>query len=191
VTAEGELLLRSPGGHSVRISPLDVCDIIKGKQIKVMAMPLSTWIARSRLPLKDKQQQRPGPNCYAPASVLHAHKDRWGRCSYYVRFDSPELNAPSDGTTRHAPLCDDDHRELPRRTRRTAMPVTSWPSGAAWSADHGVTHASANVQRDARAFFKAALQGQAAEASALACRDAIEMRQRIRKTSRTQPGSMT
>jgi hypothetical protein len=191
VTAEGELLLRSPGGHAVRISPLDVCDIIKGKPIKVMAMPLSTWLARSRLPLKDRQQQRPGPDCYAPASVLHAHKDRWGQCSYYVRFDCPEVNAPSDGTTRHAPLCDEDHRELPKRTRRTAMPVTSWPNGAAWSADHGVGHASATVERDTQDFFKAALQGQASVASELASKDAIEMRHRTRKANRTQLGSMT
>ncbi len=191
VDGDGHLVLRAPGGSVTAVSAHDVCDVIAGEPVKVMAMPLARWLERSRLPLAERQGM-PARDCYSPASILFARRDRWGRCEYLVRFDDASLNSPGDGTTRTAPLADDDHRSLQARTRRTLMPVTSWPCGRAnWSAEQGVEHARSVVRADADAFVRAALSGDKARVDELALRDAAGGSSIRGRRSRARPSSIS
>jgi hypothetical protein len=187
VDEDGHLVLRAPGGSVTAVSAHDVCDVIAGEPVKVLAMPLATWRERTRLPIAERQSE-PAPACYASASVLYARRDRWGNHDYLVRFDDPSLNSSGDGTTRTAPLSDEDHHSLQARTRRTLMPVTSWPSrGTNWSADHGVLRAQAIVRADAAAFVRSALSGDRSRVELLAVRDAAVVGSN-RASRRKRPG---
>lgn len=136
VLDDGRLEVRSPSGYATALDPWDVCSIVPGRPIIVRAMPRDRFVARSKLPLSERQL-KPAQECYADALVLYVTKDRWGRVDeVFVWFVDPALNGDRPYA---APIEDNDRVSLAQNARRTVMPVMGKGSrGAASSADHGI-----------------------------------------------------
>lgn len=156
VATNGQLRLMSPGGYVHDVDAIDIVDIRRADPIRVRAMPQGTFLERLRLSVKDRQQA-PGPDCYEPAMLLYAQRDRWGNFDYAVAFEDEALNTEGY-CNRFAPLHDEDRRKIRTLTNRTRMPVRS-TSSASWSADKGTQRAEEKARRHARAFVSAALLG--------------------------------
>jgi adenylate kinase len=63
------LEIRSPGGFMARVSPEDICDIVKADPIVVQAMPRHVFNERLKLSWHERQRSL-GPECYRPAHLL-------------------------------------------------------------------------------------------------------------------------
>jgi len=155
VREDGRLEVRSPGGYATSVLPEDICDIVPGKPLLVRAMPEKVTLSRLRLSLAERQQ-RPGPECYAEAYVLHVWKDKWGRVDQtFVWFIDPALNGERP---KNASIHDDDRKRVADHARRTNMPVVS-KHGGNHSADHGLAHERDLSRAVVSRFVKAALRG--------------------------------
>jgi len=156
VMETGLLEVSSPSGYLTYILPEDICDMIPGEPVTVRAMPQSVFIARLKLPLKERQGA-PGPECYADANVLRIQKDRWGRVdSVFVSFVDASLNGSSHWA---APIHPEDRPGLAAKARRTIMPVMSNSRTANHSADHGVAAQQSLQRATASALFRCAKHG--------------------------------
>ncbi len=161
-----QIEVRSPGGYAALISPHDICDVIPGTAIEVQAMPCDIFSQRLHLsPLA--RNSGPGPECFAPAHVLHASRTSRGMFEFYVWFLDPALNGQKPWM---APLPTPERKRIEALARRTHMPVSS-PASASHSADHGREHARAHAARVASLFINAARNGRSEHASQLACVD--------------------
>lgn len=164
VCADGRLELASPSGYITYASPADICDVISGEQIKVRAMPHAVFKARMSLPLAQRQSD-PADECYVPATVLRLEKDRWNRVDrVFVQFDDQSLN---EDRAVSVPIHTDDLKLLASKARRVNLPVISPKARGYSSAEHGVATQRQKAWYAAQAFFKAALAGQQAKASAI------------------------
>jgi len=162
---DGLMLLRSPGGYCAHVHPCDVADLRPRPDgpIVVQAMPVAVWMRRAA----NRNAGAPTADDYAPAHLLWARKDRWGRAEAYVYFLDPALNSPSEGTHRIAPLCDSDNRRLQQLATRRSMPVVSGSSANA-SADAGEVQRATQVQGMVARFIAASLAGDDAKVLRLA-----------------------
>lgn len=161
--SNGRLELRSPGGTTCTVAPSDVVDLVRGHTLVVRAMPRATWMARLRLPPRERQQ-RPGPECYADAHVLYVEKDRWGRVDRVgVWFIDPRLN---DESVFQAPIDDDDRRRVALAAKRTHMPVLG--RYGQLSADGGRRQVDEASRQAVQQFVRHALARQDGAAAALA-----------------------
>ncbi|WP_166485940.1 hypothetical protein [Rhodoferax ferrireducens] len=161
-----QIEVRSPGGYAALISPHDICDVIPGTTIEVQAMPSEILIQRQQLSVLARNSG-PGPECFAPAHVLHASRTSRGLFEFYVWFLDPALNEKNPWM---APLPTAERRRIEAVARRTHMPVSSRAS-ASHSADHGREHARAHAARVASLFINAARSGRSEHASQLASVD--------------------
>lgn len=158
-----QMEVRSPGGYCTLVSPLDVCDVIRGTPITVLAMPDAVFRQRSSLtPLQ--RNAAPGPECFFPAHVLFAEKDRYGFAIPSVWFVDQALNR--DRPTRGI-LPDAATRDFSRLASRRIMPVMS-RSAANHSADSGTEVCAAHATRVTRLFIAASLAGRSSDATELA-----------------------
>ena len=156
VREDGLLEVRSPGGYVTSLAPADVCDVRFGDPMIVRAMPHAQFMTRSRLPV-DQRQGRPGDESYAPAYVLYAQKDRWGRVDQVgVWFLDPALNGDKPF---HAPVHDDDRACLAQKATRMNMPEMAYRFGAPASADKGLQRERDMANRAVRGFIKASRRG--------------------------------
>jgi len=173
---DGHLVLRSPSGNTMHVSPADICDILPNKHGPVMtrAMPKAEWLVRQTLTLAERQQPPPS-HSYADAAVMYAHKNGRLLVEFCVRFLDPSLNAASDGVTRFAPLADGERPRLTKLARRSLMPVQA-RTGGNWSADNGVLATESKIRVKAKSFFQAALAGKLDIARDLAACDAVPAR---------------
>jgi hypothetical protein len=160
-----QLEVRSPGGYSAKVSPLDVCDVIPGEPLRVQAVPSIKYLQWLRMPLSARAGGfRATPDLCAPASVMHASRTRHGQFEFYVLFDDPEFN---DSATWIAPLPTDERKRLEPLARRTRMPVSASTGAANHSADTGCRASEALHRRAAAVFVRAACAGNGAATSRL------------------------
>lgn len=155
--------VRSPGGYMDRIDPLEVCDVVPGQPVLVDAMPRSVFVNRLKLSVTERNHPA-GPECYAPAYVLHATKNRWGQVEVGVWFVDDALN---DANIWTAPLARDERNRIESLVRRTVMPVLSRAS-ASYSADHGLAHAEKFAARISSLLITAGLGGDTVAVAKLA-----------------------
>ena len=160
----GDMLeVRSPGGYAALVTPQDICDVIQSTPIRTLAMPRANFIARLRN-RSGGSAHHDDSNAYAPASVLHATKNRWGQAEFRVLFDDESFN---DSATWIAPIATAEHaRRAPLGCRRN-MPV-SGSRGASYSADAGQQTRHDFHKRVATVFVQAARAGRRDIASTLA-----------------------
>jgi hypothetical protein len=165
----GQLEVATTSGYVTSVSVLDVCDIRREPAaIKVKAMPRSTFLrrlsARCGQPLSS-----PGPDDYADAYVLRVVLDRWQRVdSCYVQFVDDALN--SGAATFSAPLAAGEAARLLSLARQGLFPVSRVSvrrAGFGGSA-RGLRREATQVDRQVRALFKAALEGDAKAVARLA-----------------------
>lgn len=166
--ADGTLVVAGPGGHEAKLSAIDVMNLIPRGPVKVMAMPLATFMQRLSLDPVVLHKTLTA-DCYEPASVMAARRERRGDFSYTVWFDRAELNT---STTFTAPLMDGEARRIKPLTRRANMPVRNMTSPSSWSADNAAALIGRVHSRKATAFFDAALRHNAVMTSRLAALDA-------------------
>lgn len=165
VLPDGQLCLRAPGGSSCYVEPTEICDIIRGEPIEVMAMTQAKFIewnsARSRL-----GGTPPDESFYSPGYLTHVRKDRWGRLDQaWVQFHDSALNTSATFAT---PLHAADRERVAALMNRKRMPVLGNDHGS-YSADHGVQRQADADYYAARQFIAASLRGQKSKALALAC----------------------
>jgi hypothetical protein len=153
VKADGMLELRSPGGSVVDADPLEVCDVMAGEPITLLAMPRCV---HARLALLSKQRAEvAGLDSYRPAMVRYVIKDRWHRVDrVFVTFEDDALNIGAHGFA--APVNRDDVARLARLATRANMPVMGRGSANA-SADKGVERAQSVNRAAAAAVLQRAL----------------------------------
>ena len=151
----GMIEVRSPGGYTTEVDPLDICDIIRGEPVTVRAMPRRTFIERSRLSIADRQKS-PSADCYFEAYVLYITKDRWGGVDATVWFKDESLN---DDKPFSAPVMDDDRAKLVTNARRTIMPVQNRNSYANYSADKGIQRAHDYARTIVKTMIAASIKG--------------------------------
>ena len=133
--------------------------------IIVQAMPVHVWLRRAR-----ERADAPSAADYAPARLLWARKDRWGRPEAYVDFIDQQLNAPNEGTHRIAPLGTEDQLRLTQLATRRNMPVVGRASASS-SADAGEKQAAARARAVVSQLIAAAAAGDAGRAHAIAMGD--------------------
>lgn len=135
ILSDGRLEVRSPGGYVTTVCVEDVCDIIPGEPITVMALPWRDALARMNLSPTERRCP-PSPDIYREAFVLYVEKDKWGRVDrVFTWFKDLSLNADSP---KNCPISDNDRTMLNRISKRTIMPVMNRYSNANNSADAGV-----------------------------------------------------
>lgn len=159
ILLDGRIEARSPAGAAVSISVLDVCDVIRGKQVIVRAMTRRGFRDRLASSARDRQSP-PSDACFHPAYVLWAGKNRWNQVEPRVWFLDEDLNTDVFNSSHFiAPIHPDDRKRLDTAARRTTMPIANYRSTAASSADHGV-RSTTDLARDVVAgFIKLAAQG--------------------------------
>lgn len=155
ITPDGLLEVMSPGGSTEHVTATDVCDIIRGEPIEVLAMPQDVFIQRLRLPLHERS--RPAPqDSFAPAYVRWVTKDRWNRLDkVHVTFHDDAFNLSPRFS---APVWAADRAALQARMSRRLMPIVG-PGSASYSADHGVTAATSSARYAFGALVRCAQQG--------------------------------
>jgi hypothetical protein len=155
ITADGLLEVMSPAGSTQHVTAAEICDVIRGEPIEVLAMPEPVFVQRLRLPLHERGAPAP-KGCFAPAYLRWVRKDRWNRLDQaFVTFHDEALNrSPSFATQ----LWHEDRQALVMRMNRKAMPVVG-PGRGNYSADHGVDAATANARYAVAAMFRCAQQG--------------------------------
>ena len=146
LTSSGLIEVRSPSGSSIEIPPSDVCDVITGKPVAVMAMPQCVFLERLKLPYRNS----PEPKCYAPAHVLYAQRSKYG-CSFVVSFQDAKLDSSS--CSFFSPLAAGEAERIRPLTTRRIMPIQEWRSTAPWSADAGRAAAETKAKRFVQKFF--------------------------------------
>ncbi len=161
---DGMLEVRSPGGYATFVSPHDVCDIVRGEPITVMAMPEAEFVKRVDLTPLERNVPPPATS-YSEAHVLYASKDRWGRPDFFVWFVDPALN--TTGRPWRAMMGDTERKRIAGSARRTKMPVMTDTRGANHSADGGCEREADYNRSVARRFISAALTGNEAGKAAL------------------------
>ena len=150
-----ELEVSSPSGYVARISPSEVCDILKGFPVCVLAMTKSSYVAwNSLLPAQRREKFTQGAtnDYYSPAKIIGAQKGVFG-FSFEVLFDDEALNA--DRST-FSPLTDESQKFAVAHAKSTIMPISG---GFGYSADKGVALGRDKAQAMAKAFYAAALGG--------------------------------
>lgn len=168
VDADGMLVVAAAGGRQAKIDAIDVMNVIPMQPVRVMAMPSETWLQRLSMD-HGARRKAPAADCYEPASVMSARRERTGTFSYCVWFDRTELNT-SPGCL--APLMDGEHRRIEQLTRRARMPVDNMKSPSYWSADNAAAAISRLHAKKAAAFFDSALKHNSRRTSKLAGLDA-------------------
>ncbi len=164
--------LRSPGGYACLVSPLDVCDVIPGTPLEIMAMPRAQFLKRLSLPVLERGPDLAGPEAYAKATVRYATKNKWGQVEFAVWFDDEALN---ESETFMAPLLPGERQRLEPFARRTVMPVQSRSGAAGYSADFGVQRAVDLHSHAARLFIQACRKGNTKAVERLASLGAAPM----------------
>lgn len=166
VMDDGRLEVSCPAGYVTAVRPEDICDVAHGEPVVVRAMPHDVFVARLRLPHKERGIA-PGPECFADAHVLRVVKDRWGGIDQvFVRFFDPALNIDKAW---NAPVAPGERNRLAGLAKRTIMPVSSKSSrGANRSADHGMAAETAHAREVVRRFLGCATQGRRADVERLA-----------------------
>lgn len=160
----GDVLeVRSPGGYVTRVAPCDVCDVVQGVSVGVLAMPVEAFIQRSKLRIEERTAEA-GAESFAPANVLYGEKDRWGRVDFFVWFLDDALNEKKPW---RAPLPATERARINGFARRTVMPIMS-RAGANHSADHGLSNVEAYNRRVADLLIRAGLDGRVGDVSHLA-----------------------
>lgn len=161
----GELMeVRSPGGYCTMVSPLDVCDVIHGAPITVQAMPDAVFRQRLGLTPLQRNASPPGPECFFPAYVLYAEKDRFGFSTPVVWFVDDSFNG---GRPTRGCLTDAGRRDFSHLANRRIMPVMS-RTAANHSADGGTEKSAAYARRATSLFIAAGIGGRTSDATALA-----------------------
>lgn len=152
---DGMLVISTPGGHAECVDPLEVSNIIPAEPVRVMAMPPCRWGDWSKRTRATSTQDALA-ELVAPASVIAALRDRWGRFEYRVRFDEPALNTSSSWL---APMLQSERDRLKPITKRTRMPVVS-QSSASWSVTGQPKTIERQYAKACNAFFARALSVQ-------------------------------
>lgn len=153
---DGTLEARGTGGYAVFVSVQDVCDIIPGETITVMALPERKFLDRLKSS-RGGDHSPPDLGDYAEAHVLYALKDRWGNPDFYVWFVDPANN--TTGKPWRAILTPAERHRILGKARRTTMPVSGQDRGAYYSADSGCQRESDYNRDVARRFIAASLIG--------------------------------
>lgn len=155
ITPDGLLEVMSPGGSTEHVAATDVCDIIRGEPIEVLAMPQKVFIQRLRLPLHERGQPAP-QDSFSPAYVRWVRKDRWNRLDkVHVTFHDDALNC---SPLFSAPVWAADRDALQARMSRRLMPIVG-PGAASYSADQGVSGATASARYAFGALVRCVQQG--------------------------------
>lgn len=162
IDSDGAIVVASPSGYTEKIDATDISNVIRTDQIRTMAMPAA------------KLRRKLGARCvaedlYAPASIVSAMRDRWGRFEYRVWFDEAELN---ESETYFAPLADGEKNRLHPLTVRTRMPVMCAKGAAPWSSDRASRKIAVKHQKLANDFIAAVLGGNRRTVTRLASLDA-------------------
>jgi hypothetical protein len=155
VHADGRLVVASPGGGLENVDAIDVMNIIPTEPIRVMAMPSQIFIKRLGLSHQERYDTR-GPECFRPAYVMAAQRDRFGGFDYNVWFEAHEFNVSSTYT---APLLDGERERLKPLTTRRNMPVRNLSTSANWSSDTKAQGIERTHAKKAKSFVAAAMQG--------------------------------
>ena len=155
ITPDGQIEVMSPGGSTQHVRPTEICDVIKGEPIEVMAMPEAVWLQRARLPIGERQGPIPD-SCYSHAYVRWVRKDRWNQLDQaYVTFHDEALNS---SPTRNSPLMDADRQKLQGLMSRRIMPVVG-PGSASYSANHGASKVESDARYAVSSFIHCARTG--------------------------------
>lgn len=163
VLEDGKLLLRAPGGATVSVHPTEACSIVRGDPIEVMAMPQKHFSEAQQW--RHSNPTGENPAFFKPGYLTHVMKDRWGRLDMaWVAFHDKRLN---ESWSFANPLTAGDRERVSALMNRRRMPVLG-PGSAPESADHGLDQQTSKEYYASRQFFKAALAGHTAKASALA-----------------------
>lgn len=144
------LEVASPSGYIARVTPSEVCDIIKGTSVSVMAMPTWAFLARSGLTIAQRQS-KPDAKFFRPAKVIGALRGRYGY-QFEVWFDDAAENVDR---TRFATLDDDSQKFAVSKANSSIMPVSG---GYGYSANKGVKHTDDITKAKVTAFMAAALR---------------------------------
>jgi hypothetical protein len=182
VMPDGTLALAGPSGASFRVQPTDVCDVIRGKRLEVMAMRDAKFIELLSLPIGCRYEV--DLSWYEAALLTSVDLDRWGRID---RATVQFLNGdPSDGAKTigvFRKLHPDSLVIAQAFSRRTNLPVVRHKSYAAMaSADSGITKSENDCSNIVSQFIKAARQGDSALALRLSECDLSVGRARTKAT---------
>lgn len=159
VMPDGTLALAGPSGASFRVEPTDVCDVIRGKRLEVMAMRDARFIEFLSLPIERRGEI--DASWFEAALLTSVEIDRWGRVDRAtVQFLSGD---PSDGAKAigvFRKLHPDSVVLAQAFARRTNLPVIRHKSYAAMaSADSGVSKSEGERSNIVAQFIKAARTG--------------------------------
>lgn len=149
IMPDGTIALAGPSGASFRVEPTQVCDVIKGKRLEVLAIRDSQFRALLALPIHDRAKI--DLSWYEPALLTSVELDRWGRvdrCTVQFMHGDPSDGANTIGVYRKVhEQCLPQIKEFARRTN---LPVIKASSYARFdSADHQV---KASEAKTAKAF---------------------------------------
>jgi len=189
---DGLLEVATASGYLARVSLADVCDVVAcAEPVVVMAMTPSAFALRSRLPLRERQQQ-PSAGCYAPAQVARVERDRWGHHTFLVVFLDPAHNG-TKGLHRAA-LLDGEASRVQKLLVRTRMPVVCARNRthSYGGEDRGRSKQTLFASAQSRAFLGAALSGNAKEVARLGAIDASvpKAARRVRRPRQQTPSAM-
>lgn len=152
-----QLEVSSPGGYVCRVAPSEVCVILPGTVVPVMAMTKSQFLAWGNLSSSAKNtiSDDKKASFYSAAYVIGAQQGRFGFC-FEVEFVDAALK--HDRTT-FSPLSDASRRFAESMAKRTIMPIASSRAVNFSSANKGVLAARDKAKRAVSLFFRASLNG--------------------------------
>lgn len=140
---DGTIALAGPSGASFRVEPTQVCDVIKGKRLEILAMRDSQFRAFLALPINERGKA--DLSWYEPALLTSVELDRWGRvdrCTVQFMHGDPSDGASTIGVYRK--VHEQCLQQIKEFARRTNLPVIKASSYARFeSADQQIKAAEA------------------------------------------------